>query len=203
MKSTDIFNHIRPKIGVSEKQKDALYELINQGAKIETIAEFVGLIKGDEVINKDQDKSEFSLSQISIDRLSGVHPDLVKVVKRAIEISPIDFMVVQGLRTKEQAWENWGKGRTAAQLKAKGVPVKYAKPNESKVTWLSNPLSSNHMTGNAVDLAPVPYAKYKDDIDRHKIMAESVKKAAIELGVKIEWGGDWKSAKDYPHFEIA
>lgn len=203
MKSTDIFNHIRPKIGVSEKQKDALYELINQGAKIETIAEFVGLIKGDKVINKDQVKSNFSLSQVSIDRLSGVHPDLARVVKRAIEISSIDFMVVQGLRTKEQAWENWGMGRTAAQLKAKGVPVKYAKPNESQVTWLKNPLSTNHITGNAVDLAPVPYSKYRNDHNRHKIMAESVKKAAIELGVEIEWGGDWKSAKDYPHFEIA
>lgn len=202
MNSTDIFNHIRPKLGVSEVQKDALYELIKEGAKIETLAKFVGLLVTDNSPKPEQQTSGFSLSQLSIDRLANVNAGLVKVVKRAIEISEVDFMVVQGVRTKEQAWENWGKGRTVDQLKAKGVPTKYAKPKESKVTWLADPLNSKHIGGFAVDLAPTPYALFKDDVPRHIKISEAMKKAAKELDVKIEYGGDWKTSKDYPHYQI-
>ena len=44
----------------------------------------------------------FILSQKSLRRLEGVNPDLVKVVRRAIQITPIDFIVVEGLRTKDR-----------------------------------------------------------------------------------------------------
>lgn len=203
MNSTDIFNHIRPKLGVTEDQKNALYDLVNQGAKIETIAQFVGLSITDNSPKPEQQNSGYFLSDLSLSRLDGVDSRLVKVIKRAIELTEVDFMVVQGKRTKEQAWENWGKGRTVAELKAKGVPTFYAQPDKAKVTWLSNPLGSKHISGTAVDVSPVPYATYKDDIPRHKKMAEAVKKAAEELGVSIVWGGDWKSSKDYPHFELA
>ena len=150
----------------------------------------------------------FRLSQRSLTALVGVHPDLVRVVKRAIEITDQDFLVVQGRRSKEEAWENWGKGRTLAQCRAAGVPDKYAKPGLAKVTFLKNPLSTNHLVkadgyGHAVDLSPYPVdyegpAKFP----KHEAIAKAMKAAAAELGIKTGWGGDWKTTKDRPHFEL-
>jgi len=155
------------------------------------------------------------LGQRSLSRLEGVHPDLVRVVKRAAEIAmPInDFTVLEGVRSKEQCMVNYGKGRTAAQLAMKGIPAKYALPGAPKVTWLSNPFNSKHCIqsdgyGHAVDLAPWPidwnnYARF----DR---MATIVLAAADKEGVNIRWGADWnrngkpreKGESDSPHFEL-
>lgn len=207
IKSTDIFNHIRPKLGVTVDQKDALYDLIGEGAKIETIARLVGLpvVKED---NVQPAKSGFKLSSTSLEKLSGVDPKLVNVVKRAIELTEVDFRVLEGVRSKEQAYINYGKGRTAAELSAKGVPVKYAKPKESKVTWLNNPLGSKHISGKAVDLVPLPVDW--NNLKAFDMVASAMFKAAKELGVKISWGADWnsngvyreKGESDSPHFEI-
>lgn len=142
----------------------------------------------------------FKLSQRSLDRLKGVDANLVRVVKRAIEISEVDFLVVEGLRTREQMMINWGKGRTAAELAVHGIPASYAKPKEGKVTWLKNPFASNHAKGRAVDLLPAPF-DWKVGSNFTK-MAQAMKTAAAELGVKLEWGGDWKTSPDMPHFEV-
>lgn len=143
----------------------------------------------------------FRLSQASLAKLEGVDPDLVRVVRRAIELTKVDFKVVQGLRTKEEAWANWGKGRTVAQLSAAGVPARYAQPTLAKVTWLRDPLGSKHIRGKAVDLLPAPY-DWKD-IDHFRAVNIAMQAAADELGVSVEWGGDWASSKDFPHWEVA
>ena len=151
---------------------------------------------------------KFVLSKLSLGRLEGVNPDLVKVVQRAIEITPQDFMVVEGVRSKEQCYINYGKGRTAAQCIAKGVPAKYAQPKLAEVTWLTNPLSSKHVTGKAVDL--VPYPVDWNDVSKFDQIAKAMFAAAKELGVPIRWGADWDSDGNYrekgeydsPHFEI-
>lgn len=153
-------------------------------------------------------KKKFVLSKLSLSRLEDVHTDLVKVVKRAIEISQQDFMVVEGIRTKEQCYINFGKGRTAAQCTTKGVPARYAQPQLSKVTWLTNPLSSKHVTGKAVDL--VPYPVNWDDVSKFDQIAKAMFGAAKELDLSIRWGADWdndgnyreKGEYDSPHFEI-
>ena len=153
-------------------------------------------------------KKKFVLSRLSLSRLEGVHPDLVKVVKRAIEITPQDFMIVEGVRTKEQCYLNYGKGRTAAQCTAKGVPAKYAQPKAAKVTWVNNPLSSKHVTGKAIDL--VPYPVDWNDLSKFDQVAKAMFAAAKELGVSIRWGADWdndgnyreKGEYDSPHFEL-
>ncbi len=119
----------------------------------------------------------FILSQKSLRRLEGVHPDLVKVVKRAIQITPIDFIVVEGLRTKERQ----------AYLVEKGA---------------SKTMNSRHLTGHAVDLAPIVDNKVSWDWKHYYPLAEAVKKAAEEVKVKVEWGGDWKSFKDGPHWQL-
>ena len=151
---------------------------------------------------------KFVLSKLSISRLEGVNADLVKVVQRAIEITQQDFMVVEGVRSKEQCYINYGKGRTVAQCTAKGVPAKYAQPKLAKVTWLNNPLSSKHVTGKAVDL--VPYPVDWNDLTKFDQVAKAMFAAADELGVSIRWGADWdndgnyreKGEYDSPHFEL-
>lgn len=118
----------------------------------------------------------FKLSQRSIDRLNGVHPDLASVVKLAIERSEIDFMVTEGLRSKERQKE----------LVAAGA---------------SKTMNSRHITGHAVDLAAYVNG-IRWDWPLYEKIAKAMKQAAYELNIKIEWGGDWKSFKDGPHFQI-
>ena len=151
---------------------------------------------------------KFVLSKLSLGRLEGVNPALVKVVKRAIEITQQDFLVVEGVRSKEECYINYGKGRTAAQCIAEGVPASYAQPKVAKVTWLNNPLDSKHVTGKAVDL--VPYPVDWNDLSKFDQVAKAMFAAAKELGVSIRWGADWdndgnyreKGEYDSPHFEL-
>ena len=151
---------------------------------------------------------KYILSKLSLSRLVGLNANLEAVVKRAIEITEQDFMVVEGVRSKEQCFVNYGKGRTAAQCTAKGVPAQYAKPKLAKVTWLNNPLSSKHVSGHAVDL--VPYPVDWNDLSKFDQMAQAMFAAAKELGVSIRWGADWdndgnyreKGEYDSPHFEL-
>lgn len=150
----------------------------------------------------------YQLSQKSLDRLKGVDERLVKVVKRAIELSPIDFMVLEGVRSKEQCMINYGKGRTVSQCQAKGVPAKYAQPSAAKVTWLNNPFASKHTVGKAVDL--VPYPVDWNDLKKFDAIAKAMLQSAKELGVPVRWGADWdgdgkpreRGESDSPHFEI-
>ena len=150
----------------------------------------------------------YKLSERSLERLQGVHPKLIKVVKRAIEISKQDFMVLEGVRTRKQCMVNYGKGRTIAQCVAKGVPAQYANPRAAKVTWLNNPFASKHVSGKAVDL--VPYPVDWNDLKKFDVIAQAMLQAAKELNVSIRWGADWdadgkpreRGEFDSPHFEI-
>lgn len=119
----------------------------------------------------------FSLSKRSIERLAGVHQDLVDVVKLAITLTEVDFGVTEGLRTVERQRE----------LVAKGA---------------SKTMNSRHLTGHAVDLVAYIGSEVRWDWPLYHKIAEAMKRAAKALGVPIVWGGDWKSFKDGPHFEL-
>ena len=119
----------------------------------------------------------FKLSQRSLDRMKGVDERLVNVVKRAIEISEVDFIVTEGLRTKE---------RQAELLKAGATRT----------------MNSKHIVGKAVDLAAVVDGKVRWDWPLYSKLATAMKRAAEILNVKIEWGGDWVTFKDGPHFQL-
>jgi len=156
----------------------------------------------------------YSLGLRSLAELEGVHPVLVRVVKRAIILTPQDFMVVQGCRTKEEMWANWGKGRTKAQCAAKSVPIKYAMPGEAKVTWLNDPLMSNHRVmpdgwGHAVDLGVYPY-RQNEDPEKYRALWKAMSAAAAAEGAKVRAGIDWdadgilmeKGESDLGHYEL-
>lgn len=118
----------------------------------------------------------FALSQKSLDRLSGVHPDLVAVVKRAIEITEVDFAVLEGVRSL---------ARQEQLFKAGG----------------STTMRSRHLTGHAVDLGAY-VGQIRWDWPLYDKIALAMKAAAIELQIALEWGGDWKTFKDGPHFQL-
>lgn len=118
-----------------------------------------------------------SLGPRSVMRLKGVHPDLVKVVQHAIEITEVDFTVLEGLRTLERQRE----------LVKAGA---------------SQTLKSRHLTGHAVDLAAWVDDQVNWSWPLYSKIAKAMKTAAADLGVDITWGGDWKM-KDGPHFELS
>ena len=107
----------------------------------------------------------------------GVHPDLVAVCRKALESSEVDFMVIEGVRSKERQTE----------LVAKGA---------------SKTMNSRHITGHAVDLVPFVAGSVRWDWPLYHKIADAMKKAATDLKVPIVWGGDWKTFKDGPHFEL-
>lgn len=119
----------------------------------------------------------YALGQRSLDRLKGVHPDLQKVVRRAIELTPIDFTITEGLRTLERQ----------KTLLAAGA---------------SQTLKSRHITGHAIDFAALVGGEVRWDWPLYGKIAAAFKAAAKELGVPIIWGGDWVSLRDGPHVEL-
>tara|TARA_B110000879_G_C10937729_1_gene418564 strand:+ start:143 stop:466 length:324 start_codon:yes stop_codon:yes gene_type:complete len=100
---------------------------------------------------------------------------MVAVVKRAIEITGVDFTVIEGLRTVERQRKLLNDGK-------------------------STTMNSRHITGHAVDMVPWPVDW--NDLERFEVMSEAMKTAAEELEIPIVWGGDWKSFYDAPHFEL-
>jgi len=119
----------------------------------------------------------YALGPRSLERLVGVHPDLVRVVKRAIGESPLDFTVLEGLRTIERQKVLFAKGATKT-------------------------MNSRHLTGHAVDLAPVINGTVSWDWPLYDRLALTVLAAAKDEGVPITWGGSWVTFKDGPHWEL-
>jgi len=134
-----------------------------------------------------------TLGSRSLMRLEGVHPDLVRVVKRAAAMSDLDFTVLEGLRTEARQRQLLKQGATKT-------------------------LNSRHLTGHAVDLAPMLDGKVSWDWPLYHRLAEIMRAASIAEKVPIRWGGTWKllsaiegpitaknlsrSFPDGPHFEL-
>ena len=109
----------------------------------------------------------YKLSARSLSRLQGVHPDLVKIVKRAIQLTKVDFAVTEGLRTPERQREMYEKG--ASQIKEGGT----------------------HVAGRAVDLAAFVGDRISWELRLYDDIADAMKTAAIELNVGLRWGAAW------------
>ncbi len=119
----------------------------------------------------------YKLGPRSVARLKGVHEDMVKVVERAIEITTVDFTVLEGLRD----------------------PLRQKTLYEAGA---SQTLNGRHITGHAVDLGAWVEDEVRWDWPLYHKIAAAMKEAAKELDVAIVWGGDWRTFKDGPHFEL-
>jgi len=124
----------------------------------------------------------FTLGARSRSKLKGVHPDLVGVVERAIQITTIDFTVLEGVRTLDRQ-------RILVESGA------------------SQTLNSRHIPGadgfgKAVDLGAWVDGEVRWDWPLYHKIADAMKKAASDIGVKIVCGADWKRFPDGPHFEL-
>jgi len=125
----------------------------------------------------------FTFSKRSEDNLEGVNSALVGVVRRALELSTVDFIVIEGRRTQERQRQLYNAGA-------------------------SKTMSSRHLSGNAVDLLPVDadWNNYKCWLP----VLVAMRQAGQELGVKLRFGITWtdnpedRPAKflDAPHVEI-
>lgn len=122
-------------------------------------------------------------SQRSLNNLQGVHPDLVLCVKAALQASEVDFTVVEGMRTLEKQREYFSKGASR--------------------TMRSYHLRQPDGFAHAVDLYPYFDGKVQVTApDRYwRMIAVAMKKVAADIGVRITWGGDWKSFCDMPHYQ--
>ncbi len=124
-------------------------------------------------------------SKSSRSKLEGVHPDLRRVMDRALKEAPFDFRITEGLRTIERQ----------KQLFALGA---------------SRTLASRHLTGHAVDLVPLVDLDKDGKIETeelyawplYNVLAPAIKSAAARENVPIVWGGDWKTFRDGPHWEL-
>lgn len=127
----------------------------------------------------------FELTQRDVTRLQGLHPDLIRVVRGAAlhYTSTGRFIVVEGMRKIERQRELWEAGKTRT-------------------------MKSRHLTGHAVDLAPYVDVDGDGDIELSWERAhffpivDAMRASAAAAGVLIEWGGDWTSFIDMPHWQL-
>ena len=108
----------------------------------------------------------FRLSQRSLSRLEGVKPELVSVVKRAIQITAVDFGVTEGLRSIE-------------------TQRKYVTQGKSQT------MNSKHLTGDAVDLVAYIDGQISWELNVYDNIADAMKQAAEEYNVALRWGAAW------------
>jgi len=108
----------------------------------------------------------FSLSTRSLDKLDGVDPELVSVVKRAIALTKIDFGVVYGMRTEEEQEKLFAAGK-------------------------SQTMKSKHLVGRAVDLMAYVDGKGCWELNVYDDLCDAMKAAAEEQGIAIKWGAAW------------
>ena len=123
------------------------------------------------------------LNERSIKALEFVHPDLVRVAHKGAELSPIPFIVTEGLRTLERQKILFAKGATRTM-------------NSRHLPHPSDGLS------RAFDFVPVVEGQITWKTSAFKPVIAALKQASKMLDVPITSGGDWLSFKDYPHIEM-
>lgn len=122
--------------------------------------------------------SGFVFSKRSYESMIGVRPELIAVASRALETTRVDFTVIEGLRTREKQ----------AELIRSGA---------------SQTMRSRHLTGHAIDVAAWVDGEIRWDWPLYERIAFVMTEAADGLGIELEWGGNWQSLKDGPHFQLS
>lgn len=127
------------------------------------------------------------LDQKSQQRLTEVHPLLARVIQRTArewdDSTGLSFIVICGARTLAEQKKLLA-AKATTTLRSRHIPS--GKPPYS----------------HAVDLAVKLNGKLRWDWPLYAELAKRVKAAAAREQVPIEWGGDWKTFKDGPHFQL-
>ena len=118
----------------------------------------------------------YKFSKRSRGKLKGVHPDLILVAGKAIDLSGVDFGITEGLRTQERQRDLYASGA-------------------------SQTMNSRHLTGDAIDVVAWVRGDVSWEFHYYEKIARAMEVAAEYIGVDIVWGGNWKTFKDGPHFE--
>lgn len=121
--------------------------------------------------------TSWTLAASDLLKLHGVNPAIVRVLMRAARDGAPRFAVIEGTRTVARQRE----------LVARGA---------------SKTMKSRHIHGFAVDIAPVIAGKISWDWPAYYPLAKAIKAAAAAEGVALTWGGDWRTFKDGPHWEL-
>ena len=122
----------------------------------------------------------FRLSQRSLDRLEGVHPDMTAVVERAIQLTDVDFGVTQGVRTLDEQKANVAAGRSQ--------------------TMKSKHLLQDDGFSHAVDVVAYVGPDVSWELNMYDNICDAFKQAAQEIGCSIKWGAAWREGdiRSYP-----
>lgn len=121
--------------------------------------------------------NEKKFSEKSINNLKNIHPDLVQLAFKALELSTIDFSITEGVRSIERQ----------KQLVKEGK---------------SQTLNSRHLSGHAIDVFAYPTSSGSWEFKYYQDIATAFKMASATLDIPVEWGGDWKPFCDGPHFQL-
>jgi len=122
----------------------------------------------------------FRLSQRSVDRLEGVHPDMTAVVERAIQLTEVDFGVTQGVRTLDEQKANVAAGRSQ--------------------TMRSKHLLQDDGFSHAVDVVAYVGPDVSWELNLYDDICDAFAQAAREIEVAIKWGAAWSEGdiRTYP-----
>ena len=120
------------------------------------------------------------ISSRSIKNIQGIDPRLSLIVGMVLARGKVDLTITCGSRSLEDQQKAFKDGFSNLD----GINKK-----------------SKHQTGKAIDFIPYPFNGW-DDIKSFKKVGEELKLCADYLGIKNSYGGDWKSFKDYPHFQL-
>ena len=126
------------------------------------------------------------LDERSRRRLEGAHPDLRRVIELAAAQSEIEFVVIEVSRTSERQAELVRTGASKT-MRSRHIPRLTAQFG---------------IKAHACDLACKVAGQIRWDWPLYERLAQIVKQAAADAGVAIEWGGDWTTFKDGPHFQL-
>lgn len=120
------------------------------------------------------------ISSRSVKNIHGIDHKLSLIVGMVLARGSVDLTITCGLRTLEDQQKAFKGGFS----KLDGVNKK-----------------SKHQIGKAIDFIPYPFNGW-NDIESFKKVGEELKLVANHLGFKCSYGGDWKTFKDYPHFQL-